>query len=120
MSVRQKSGKRGTSTSVPEVTNVSKHGFWMLVDGSEHFLSFAEFPWFENATIKELHSVSRPARNHLRWDKLDIDLALDSITDPARYPLIARDRPKAAKAKQSPPKRKDRAASPRKATRRST
>jgi hypothetical protein len=34
----------GTSTSAVEVTNISKHGFWLLLDGHELFLSFDHFP----------------------------------------------------------------------------
>jgi hypothetical protein len=39
----------GTSTSTLEVTNVSKHGFWLLLDGRELFLPFEDFPWFKRA-----------------------------------------------------------------------
>jgi hypothetical protein len=34
----------GSTTSEAEVTNISRHGFWLLVDGQELFLPFAEFP----------------------------------------------------------------------------
>jgi hypothetical protein len=33
----------GTATSTAEVTNISQHGFWMLIDGRELFLAFDEF-----------------------------------------------------------------------------
>ena len=36
----------GRATSTAEVTNISQHGFWMLVDGRELFLAFDEFPWY--------------------------------------------------------------------------
>jgi hypothetical protein len=36
----------GPATSEAEVTNISAHGFWLLVDGRELFLPFDEFPWF--------------------------------------------------------------------------
>jgi hypothetical protein len=39
----------GTATSDTEVTNISKHGFWLLLDGRELFLPFEEFPWFKRA-----------------------------------------------------------------------
>jgi hypothetical protein len=29
----------GTNTSTAEVTNISKHGFWLALDGRELFLS---------------------------------------------------------------------------------
>lgn len=104
MSVTPKSRKPGKSTSAVEVTNISKHGLWLLVDDREHFLAFQEFPWFQNATVAEIHGVTRPSSNRLRWEKLDVDLAVDSISDPDRYPLIARDRPVVPRRKTPTPK----------------
>jgi Protein of unknown function (DUF2442) len=80
----------GTATSAAEVTNISKHGFWMLIDGQEHFLPFDEFPWFRKATVEAILRVERPTPEHLHWPGLDADLALDSIEHPERYPLKSR------------------------------
>jgi len=81
----------GTDTSGAEVTNISRHGFWILVDERELFMPFEEFPWFRNATVGAILNVERRARHHLRWPELDVDLALESIEHPDRYPLKARD-----------------------------
>lgn len=80
----------GSATSTVEVANTSKHGFWILVDDQEHFLPFAEFPWFQRATIEAILDVERPSPRHLHWPGLDIDLSLDSIKHPERYPLTAK------------------------------
>ena len=77
----------GIATSDAEVTNISRHGFWMLVDGRELFLPFEEFPWFKQATVEAVLRLERPTTGHLRWPDLDVDLALDSIEHPERYPL---------------------------------
>jgi hypothetical protein len=77
----------GTDTSTAEVTNISKHGFWLLLDGRELFLSFDDFPWFKHATVDAILQLDRPAPGHLRWPGLDVDLAVDSIEHPERYPL---------------------------------
>ena len=79
----------GTLTSQAEVTNVSTHGFWLLLADEELFLPFADFPWFRGATIEQLCNVERPAENHLFWPVLDIDMAVESIRDPSAYPLMA-------------------------------
>lgn len=79
----------GADTSAVEVTHVSKHGFWMLVGEEELFAPFAEFPWFRRATIDQLCDVERPTADHLYWPKLDIDLSVESIRHPERFPLIA-------------------------------
>jgi hypothetical protein len=34
--------------------------------------------------------VERPTEDHLYWKQLDIDLSLQSIRNPAAFPLIAR------------------------------
>lgn len=84
-----KSEPRGRGTSVVEVGNVSAHGFWLLVGDRERFLSFKDFPWFRDATIMQLTKVELPSPHHLYWPELDIDLALESLDHPARYPLVS-------------------------------
>lgn len=75
-----------------EVSNISTHGFWLLLDGEELFLPFEKFPWFREATVAALTNVERPAPNRLRWPDLDIDLAVASIRDPESFPLVSRHR----------------------------
>lgn len=82
----------GPTTSQAEVTNISRHGFWILVDGRELFLPFEEFPWFEAAPVGAILNVVVPQPHYLRWPDLDIDLTLKSIEDPSSYPLKAKQR----------------------------
>jgi len=102
-----KSATGGTSISEVEVTNVSKHGVWLLLAGQEVFLPFEQFPWFKDASIGKLLHVELPSSHHLYWPELDIDLAVESVFYPERFPLISRisaqpavagDRPKAGGA----------------------
>jgi hypothetical protein len=76
-----------------EVTNVSRHGFWMLLGQREYFVPFKAFPWFRDATIAELIRVELPSPHHLSWPDLDVDLAVESLEHPERYPLVSRARP---------------------------
>jgi hypothetical protein len=87
-----KSAKLGKHTSAVEVTNVSEHGFWLLIEGREYFLSFEQFPWFEKAAIGELCQVELPSSHHLYWPALDVDLAVESIENPERFPLVSKAR----------------------------
>ncbi|REJ74842.1 MAG: DUF2442 domain-containing protein [Acidobacteria bacterium] len=80
----------GTSTFQIEVTNISGHGFWILVSEGEFFLPFDEFPWFRDASVAAIANVEMPHPGHLFWPSLDIDLSLDSIRHPEKYPLVAR------------------------------
>jgi len=82
----------GTSTSEVEVTNVSKHGFWLLIRDREVFVPFTEFPWFRNAPIGHLLNVHLPSPHHLYWPDLDVDLAVESLFHPEQFPLVSRAR----------------------------
>jgi len=76
-----------------DVTNVSRHGFWLLIGERERFVSFEAFPWFREASIAELTNVELPSPHHLYWPDLDVDLAVDSLYHPERYPLVSRAQP---------------------------
>lgn len=82
----------GTITSAAEVTNISRHGFWMLLGEEELLLSFEQFPWFKQATVDQITNVQRPTPNHLYWPSLDVDLSVDSIRRPGDFPLVSHSR----------------------------
>ena len=88
-----RSAQRGKFTSEVEVTNISKHGFWLLIAGRELFLPFGEFPWFRDVPVGKLLNVELPHPHHLYWPELDVDLAVESIEHPERFPLISRNGP---------------------------
>jgi len=100
------SARHGQSISAVEVTNVSSHGFWLLVEEREHFVPFKDFPWFRDASIAELMKVELPSPHHLYWPDLDVDLAVESLDHPELYPLVSRARPnkrfQPAKARRAP------------------
>lgn len=82
-----KLAERGTSTSKVEILNVSAHGVWFLVRGKEYFLPYREFPWFKDARLSEIENVQLIHGHNLRWEDLDVDLALESLEHLDRYPL---------------------------------
>jgi hypothetical protein len=84
-----KSLKRGKNTSKLEVTNISQHGFWILLSGKEYFLPFEKFPWFEKASIADLTNIKLLHKTHLYWPSLDVDLSTNIIENPEKYKLIA-------------------------------
>jgi hypothetical protein len=83
----------GTSTFPVEVTNVSRHGLWLLVGDEELFLPFEHFPWFRDASIEKISVVERQTADHLFWPLLDIDLSVESIRTPNAFPLVERIQP---------------------------
>jgi len=88
-----KSAPRGDDTSHVEVSGISPHGIWLFLGDREAFLPFADFPWFRDAPVAGVLHVERPQPHHLYWPDLDIDLAVESILNPERFPLMSRERP---------------------------
>ncbi len=87
-----KSAKRGSATSTAELVHVSSRGFWIMLDppGREFCLPFEDFPWFREATIHQLGHIEVERQHLIRWPDLDVDLDVDRIEHPERYPLVAR------------------------------
>ena len=85
-----KSETLGTSTSEVEVTQISKHGIWLLLKETEHFLSFDNFPWFKEASVSAIHNVELLNEQHVYWPDLDVDLSVQSIKEPSLFPLVAK------------------------------
>jgi len=86
-----KSSARGMSTSAEaEVLGLTPHALWILVGDREFMLDFTRFPWFFRATIEDVRDVKLLHGAHLHWPRLDVDLHIDSIEYPERFPLVSR------------------------------
>ena len=57
-----------------EVTNISPFGIWILVNGDEFFMSYKEYPFFENAPIKAIAILEIDSAGNLHWPELDVDI----------------------------------------------
>ena len=86
----QRWDKNVNGASPVEVTNISKHGFWLLLEERELFVPFSDFPWFQQAPVSAILKVECPHAGHLYWPDLDVDLAVESIEHPDRFPLVSR------------------------------
>lgn len=80
----------GNESSGAEVTNISANGVWILVGDEELFLVHEDFPWFRTSSVEDVLNVRLLSPTHLYWPALDIDLSLESIKEPDRFPLKAR------------------------------
>jgi hypothetical protein len=80
----------GADILAVEVTNISKHGFWLIIREQEVFLPFETFPWFREAPVGKVLHVELPSEHHLYWPELDIDLEVESVFHPERYPLASK------------------------------
>lgn len=93
-----KSLKRGKNISV-NVENITPFGIWLFVKEREYFLSYENFPYFKEQTLKAIQNVELVHGYHLYWPDLDVDLELDNLENPEKYPLKS----KAAKTGSSQP-----------------
>ena len=73
-----------------EVTNISAHGICMLCRDEELFLSFQDFPWFAGRGKQQVENVQEVSPDQFHWPELDVDLCLESIRHPDRFPLTAK------------------------------
>lgn len=80
----------GNNTSEAEVTHISKQGIWLMLGEREMFMSFEHFPWFRSAPLAAVQDVQGPSSRHLYWPQLDVDVAVESIEFPERFPLVSK------------------------------
>ena len=84
------SSQHGRNTSQVAVTDISPDGIWVLISNEEHFLTFEDFPWFRKGTVEQILNVVEEHPGNYHWPDLDIDLGIDSIRHPDKYPLKAK------------------------------
>ena len=81
-----KSSKPGKHTSV-SVENITPLGIWLFMNEKEYFLSYVEYPYFADQTLRAIQNVQLLHGYHLYWKDLDIDLEIDNLEHPEDYPL---------------------------------
>jgi hypothetical protein len=77
----------GKNTPELEVTNISINGIWLLVKGRELFMAYDDFPWFKDASVSKVTKVQQPSPSHFYWPDLDVDVSLEIIEHPEKYPV---------------------------------
>jgi hypothetical protein len=81
-----KSLKPGKNILV-NVENITPFGIWLFVKENEYFLSYGDYPYFKDQTLKSIQNVKLVHDYHLYWPDLDIDLEIDNFENPQKYPL---------------------------------
>lgn len=69
-----------------QVTNIERDGFWLLTQDGEFFVAFEDYPDFNNATVAQIHHFLWKV-DSFHWPDLDIDIELDALKHPERFPL---------------------------------
>jgi hypothetical protein len=78
--------KSGKNISV-SVENITPYGIWLYVKGKEYFLNYEDYPFFKDCNIKSIQNVALLHGFHLYWPELDVDLEIDNLENPEKYPL---------------------------------
>lgn len=72
-----------------EVREISSEGFQLLFGRESLFVSFDQFPWFRIATPVQIKHVELHSAHHLHWPDPDVDLDVESIRHPEKFPLVS-------------------------------
>src|SRR4030043_764778 len=79
--------RKGTLVSVENITPL---GIWLYVKEKEYFLSYKDYSYFKNQTLSSIQNVQLLHGYHLYWPELDVDLEIDNLENPQKYPLKSR------------------------------
>ena len=69
---------------------INNQGVMISVEGNDYFLSYNRVPWLMDATVRNILNIKMSGKNAIEWPDLDIDLEIDSLKHPERYPLVMR------------------------------
>ena len=72
------------------VENITPFGIWIFVKEKEYFLSYRDYPYFKDQTLSSIQNVQLLHGYHLYWPELDVDLEIDNLENPQKYPLKSR------------------------------
>lgn len=77
----------GKNTEQFEITHISSNGVWLLSMDKELFMSYEDFPWFKDVPLRKILNAGEPHPCHFYWPDLDMDLTVETIEHPERFPL---------------------------------
>lgn len=86
----QTTSKSNISSTSVDVLMINDKGVMLSVQGQDYFLSYNRVPWMRDATINEVLDVQMSGKNAIEWPKLEVDLEVESLKHPERYPLLIR------------------------------
>jgi hypothetical protein len=69
---------------------IVSNGITLEVSGKTFFLPYNSNPWFEKAKVEDVFDVEMYGSDGIRWDALDVDLEIESLIHPEKYPLTYR------------------------------
>lgn len=67
---------------------INSQGIMISVLGNDYFISYNRLPWMKDAAVRSVLNVRMSGNDAIEWPDLDVDLEIDSLKHPERYPLI--------------------------------
>ncbi len=80
--------KNNSAATSANVLMINTQGIMLSVCGRDYFLSYDRVPWMKEATIRSVLNVQMCGPHAIEWPDLDVDLEIDSLRYPERYPLV--------------------------------
>ena len=75
------------------VLMINSQGIMLSVLGNDYFISYNRVPWLKDARISDVLNVKMCGQSSIEWEALGIDLEIESLKHPERYPLIMKRNP---------------------------
>lgn len=72
---------------------INAQGIMLSVQGNDYFISYNRMPWLKDTRISDVLNVKMSGRSAIEWTALDVDLEIESLKHPERYPLIMKRTP---------------------------
>lgn len=85
-------GWRNKQYHLVKISHITEDGFWIHNEGQDFYISRKKYPWFIDATEKEIRDMwkvswKEPPRNPvLWWEQLDIFVPMKWIKSPETLP----------------------------------
>lgn len=80
--------ENNTNAISASVLMINNQCVMISVEGNDYFLSYNRVPWMKDATVRNILNIKMSGKNAIEWPDLDIDLEIDSLKHPERYPLV--------------------------------
>lgn len=85
--------KINTLSMSAAVLMINSQGIMLTVDGNDYFISYNRVPWMKDASISSVLNVQKEGHSAIVWPDLDVDLEIESLKHPEKYPLIIKRNP---------------------------
>lgn len=89
----QTHSKSNTNSTLVSVLMINAQGIMLSVLGNDYFISYNRIPWMQDAPIRSVLNVQMSGTRAIEWPDHDVDLEIESLQHPERYPLVMKRNP---------------------------